>query len=489
MANRLSASTSPYLLQHADNPVDWFEWGDEATAEAERRGVPILLSVGYSACHWCHVMAHESFEDPDTASEMNQLFVNVKVDREERPDVDSVYMEAVQAMVGQGGWPMTVWLTPTGEPFFAGTYFPKADRPGLPSFRRVMAAVSDAWSNRRSDVTEQAARITAALAAEGLPEAQLPDVATLTKAHDALNNHLDQVNGGFGSAPKFPQAPTLEFLLRAWEQPWAPQARRMLRQTLVNMQRGGIHDHLGGGFARYSVDERWLVPHFEKMLYDNAQLAHIYLWAGIEFEEPEFVRTARTILDYLLRDLAHEDGGIFSAEDADSEGEEGRFYVWDYEEFMEVAGDGAELGRGALRRHRGRELRGSQHPQHPPIPWRTRREVRSAGRSGRRDHRNSPPSPLRTSPDKGSTGPRRQGGGGLERTGDPGTGRGRGGLAGASLPRCRSPGGSLRTGSHDQTRSGLVEVVGQGSLFRSGRFPRRLWSYGGRAPHPLCRHR
>ena len=346
MANRLGASTSPYLLQHADNPVDWFEWGDDATAEAKRRDLPILVSVGYSACHWCHVMAHESFEDATTAEEMNRLFVNVKVDREERPDVDSVYMEAVQAMTGQGGWPMTVWLTPEGEPFFAGTYFPKTDRPGMPSFRRVMGAVSDAWANRRADVTEQAARITAALAA-GVPDtADPPGVATLGKAHDALSSQFDQVNGGFGSAPKFPQAPTLEFLLRAWEQPWAPEARRMLRQTLMNMQRGGIHDHLGGGFARYSVDERWLVPHFEKMLYDNAQLAHIYLWAGIEFDEPGFVRTARTTLDYLLTDLAHEEGGIFSAEDADSEGEEGRFYIWEHDEFMSVAGEPGQLAAG-----------------------------------------------------------------------------------------------------------------------------------------------
>ena len=342
MPNRLSASTSPYLLQHAENPVDWFEWGDEATAEAQRRDVPILVSVGYSACHWCHVMAHESFEDPVTASEMNERFVNVKVDREERPDVDSVYMEAVQAMTGQGGWPMTVWLTPDGQPFFAGTYFPKADRPGLPSFRRVMAAVSEAWSNRRADVTEQAARITAALAA-GFPEAVEPDAGMLAKAHTALTGNFDQVNGGFGSAPKFPQTPTLEFLLRAWDEPWAPEARRMLRQTLVNMQRGGIHDHLGGGFARYSVDERWLVPHFEKMLYDNAQLAHVYLWAGTEFKEAAFVRTARSTLDYLLTDLAHGEGGIFSAEDADSEGEEGRFYVWEHDEFMSVVGDPGEV--------------------------------------------------------------------------------------------------------------------------------------------------
>ena len=343
MSNRLAASTSPYLLQHAENPVDWFEWGDEATAEAKRRDAPILVSVGYSACHWCHVMAHESFEDAETASEMNQLFVNVKVDREERPDVDSIYMEAVQAMTGHGGWPMTVWLTPDGEPFFAGTYFPKVDRPGMPSFRRVMAAVSDAWSQRRADVTEQAAKVTAALAAEVPASPDTPDIGTLAKAHDALTRNFDQVNGGFGSAPKFPQTPTLEFLLRAWEQPWAPEARRMLRQTLLNMRRGGIHDHLGGGFARYSVDERGLVPHFEKMLYDNAQLARIYLWAGIEFEEPGFLQTACTTLDYLLTDLAQEDGGIFSAEDADSEGEEGRFYVWDHDEFMAVAGDDAEM--------------------------------------------------------------------------------------------------------------------------------------------------
>ena len=343
MANRLSASTSPYLLQHASNPVDWFEWGDEATAEAKRRDVPILVSVGYSACHWCHVMAHESFEDVETASEMNRLFVNVKVDREERPDVDSIYMEAVQAMSGHGGWPMTVWVTPEGEPFFAGTYFPKADRPGMPSFRRVMAAVSDAWLNRRADVTEQAAKVTAALAAEVPAATGDPDVGTLRRAYESLLNHFDQVNGGFGSAPKFPQTPALEFLLRAWEQPWAPEGRRMLRQTLVNMQRGGIHDHLGGGFARYSVDDRWLVPHFEKMLYDNAQLAHVYLWAGIEFGEDGFLRTARSTLDYLLTDLAQSEGGLFSAEDADSEGEEGRFYVWSYEEFLSVVGDTGEL--------------------------------------------------------------------------------------------------------------------------------------------------
>ncbi|MGH8927898.1 MAG: thioredoxin domain-containing protein [Acidimicrobiia bacterium] len=343
MANRLSRSTSPYLLQHANNPVDWFEWGEEAMVEARTRDVPILLSVGYSACHWCHVMAHESFEDPDTAAEMNRLFVNVKVDREERPDVDSVYMEAVQAMTGHGGWPMTVWLTPDGEPFFAGTYFPQIDRAGMPSFRKVMAAVADAWNGRRSEVAEQAARVTNALTAELPASSRLPGVETLAMAHDALLTAYDPVHGGFGSAPKFPQAPTLEYLLRSWEQPWAPAARRMLRQTLLRMSRGGIHDHLGGGFARYSVDERWLVPHFEKMLYDNAQLARIFLWAGTEFGESGFVEVARSTLDYLLTDLVHEDGGFFAAEDADSEGVEGKFYVWDYDEFARVTGDDAVI--------------------------------------------------------------------------------------------------------------------------------------------------
>ncbi|HSL25919.1 MAG TPA: thioredoxin domain-containing protein, partial [Acidimicrobiia bacterium] len=341
MANRLRSSTSPYLLQHADNPVDWFEWGEEAFAEAHRRDRPILLSVGYSACHWCHVMAHESFEDQQTADEMNRLFVNVKVDREERPDVDSVYMEAVQAMTGHGGWPMTVWLTPDGRPFFAGTYFPRVDRGGMPSFRRVIAAVAEAWSEKRAQVREQAEQVTAALSVKFSGQELAPGRAMLESAYQALLESFDHVNGGFGQAPKFPQPPVLEFLLRAWDRSWAPEARRMLFQTLFNMARGGIHDQLAGGFARYSVDERWLVPHFEKMLYDNALLARLYLWAGKEFDDPGFERVARSTLDYLLEDLRNEDGGFFSAEDADSEGEEGRFYVWEYEEFMAVTGDAA----------------------------------------------------------------------------------------------------------------------------------------------------
>jgi uncharacterized protein YyaL (SSP411 family) len=343
MANRLASSTSPYLLQHAGNPVDWFEWGEEALAEARRRDVPILLSVGYSACHWCHVMAHESFEHPETAAEMNRMFVNVKVDREERPDVDSIYMEAVQAMTGHGGWPMTVWLTPDGQPFFAGTYFPRVDHSGMPSFRRVMAAVADAWNNRRSDVADQADRISTALSMKVTGSDDTPDQTVLESAYLNLLDAFDHVNGGFGRAPKFPQPPVLEFLLRAWDRPWAPEAGRMLRQTLSTMARGGIHDQLGGGFSRYSVDARWLVPHFEKMLYDNALLARLYLWAAKEFDEPEFERVARATLDYLLEDLRNEDGGFFSAEDADSEGKEGKFYVWGYPEFMAVTGDAGPI--------------------------------------------------------------------------------------------------------------------------------------------------
>lgn len=335
--NRLATSTSPYLLQHAENPVDWFEWGPEAFSEAKRRDQPVLLSVGYSACHWCHVMAHESFEDQTTAEELNQQFVNIKVDREERPDVDSVYMEAVQAMTGQGGWPMTVWLTPDGEPFYAGTYFPKDERGGMPSFRRVIAAISHAWKNERSDVTAQAQRIREALSAELAPADDLPSPETLLAAFRAIGATFDSANGGFGRAPKFPQQPLLEFLLRLRE----PEAASMLEKTLTTMARGGIHDQLAGGFARYSVDPLWVVPHFEKMLYDNAQLARLYLWVGIDTHRPDLLKVARKTLGYLLNDLRHEAGGFMSAEDADSEGEEGKFYVWSYAEFVEVAGEDA----------------------------------------------------------------------------------------------------------------------------------------------------
>jgi uncharacterized protein len=338
MPNRLSRSTSPYLLQHQDNPVEWYEWGQEAFDAARERDVPILLSVGYSACHWCHVMAHESFEDEATAAVMNERFVNVKVDREERPDVDAVYMEAVQATTGRGGWPMTVWLTPGGEPFYAGTYFPSEDRHGMPSFAMVMQAIAEAWTERREAVADQARRLTDAISGALPAPDDLPGEDTLAAAYRTLEASFDPVHGGFGGAPKFPQQPVLEYLLRIHEEPWAPRAGAMVRQTLIRMARGGIHDHLAGGFARYSVDSVWLVPHFEKMLYDNAQLARLYLWAWVELGEERFREVAESTLDYLLRYLRHPDGGFFSAEDADSEGVEGKFYVWSLDELLSVAG-------------------------------------------------------------------------------------------------------------------------------------------------------
>ncbi|HUG32418.1 MAG TPA: thioredoxin domain-containing protein [Acidimicrobiia bacterium] len=341
MPNRLAEATSPYLLQHQDNPVDWWEWGPDAFEEARRRDVPVLLSVGYAACHWCHVMAHESFEEPETAQVMNERYVNIKVDREERPDVDSVYMEAVQAMTGQGGWPMTVWLDHDGRPFFAGTYFPNEQRHGMASFRQVMEAVSTAWEDRREDVVEQAGRLVDSISRE-IPSGDVPGREQLAKAYSQIESSFEPVHGGFGGAPKFPQQPVLEFLLRVHREPWAPNAATMLAKTLDRMAAGGIHDQVGGGFARYSVDASWLVPHFEKMLYDNAQLARLYLWAGVELERPDFIAVARTTLDYLARDLRHPEGGFFSSEDADSEGEEGKFYVWAVDELREALGGRAD---------------------------------------------------------------------------------------------------------------------------------------------------
>jgi len=284
------------------------------------------------------VMAHESFQDPDTAEEMNRLYVNVKVDREERPDVDSIYMEAVQTMTGRGGWPMTVWLTPDGRPFYAGTYFPAEDRHGLPSFRNVMRAVSSAWEHKRDEVLTQSDRLTDAINRSIPVSEAVPDVETLATAYESLAASFDPINGGFGTAPKFPQQPVLEFLLRSHSESWAPRADHMLRVSLAEMADGGIHDQLAGGFARYSVDDQWLVPHFEKMLYDNAQLARLYLWAGVELGEERFVEVARSTLNYLVTDMRHPDGGFYSAEDADSEGVEGKFYVWTTNELEEVLG-------------------------------------------------------------------------------------------------------------------------------------------------------
>jgi uncharacterized protein YyaL (SSP411 family) len=346
MPNRLAAASSPYLLQHRENPVDWFEWGEDAFAAARHRDRPVLLSVGYSACHWCHVMAHESFEDEATAAFMNEHFVNVKVDREERPDVDRIYMDAVQAMTGRGGWPMTVFLTPTGEPFFAGTYFPREALGHHPSFMTVLTQVTRAWDERREDLEAQAERLTAAVRSR-LPAGDVPPApAMVSAALGALAEAHDPQHGGFGGAPKFPQPAYLELLLRALALDLDParSLREMLVVTLDRMAAGGIYDHLGGGFARYSVDERWLVPHFEKMLYDNALLARVYLRAWQLTGSDSYRTVATETLDYLLRDLRHPEGGLFSAEDADSEGVEGKYYVWTWDELTAaVPGDAALL--------------------------------------------------------------------------------------------------------------------------------------------------
>jgi uncharacterized protein YyaL (SSP411 family) len=346
--NRLARATSPYLLQHAKNPVDWYEWGPEAFERARDEDKPVLLSVGYAACHWCHVMAHESFEDPETAALMNERFVNVKVDREERPDVDGIYMDAVQAMSGQGGWPMTVFLTPDGEPFYAGTYFPNQDRHGMPAFRRVLEAVSQAWRDRRQDLLGQGEQVVRAVARSSAlrdsPEPLTEDV--LRQAHAGLGSGYDAEFGGFGGPPKFPQPMTLEFLLRCHLRGY-DGALDMVTGTLDRMAGGGIRDHVGGGFHRYAVDRTWLVPHFEKMLYDNAQLAGLYLHAFQVTGDERYRDVGTETLDYLLREMRHPDGGLYSSQDADSEGEEGRFYVWSWEELVEIVGEDVAEALGA----------------------------------------------------------------------------------------------------------------------------------------------
>jgi uncharacterized protein len=348
--NRLAAETSPYLRQHADNPVDWYAWGDEAFAAARAADRPILLSVGYSACHWCHVMAHESFEDPEVAALMNDLFVNVKVDREERPDVDAVYMEAVQATTGQGGWPMTVFLTPDGRPFFGGTYFPKETRHGMISFPDLCRRVDELWRTRRSDVDQQAGQLTGALGRTALlePGDDLPGADTLAAAERQLVDQHDPAGGGFGGAPKFPQAMSLDLLVRLLARGGAGGApadavRAVVETSLDAMASGGIDDHLGGGFARYSVDDRWLVPHFEKMLYDQALLTRAYLHAWQVTGHGRYRRVVEETVGYVLRDLRHPDGGFYSAEDADSEGEEGLFYVWTPDQVIAALDGDADL--------------------------------------------------------------------------------------------------------------------------------------------------
>lgn len=346
MANRLAQATSPYLLQHADNPVDWWQWEPAAFEEARRRNVPVFLSVGYSSCHWCHVLAHESFEDAETAAYMNEHFVNIKVDREERPDVDAVYMEAVQAATGQGGWPMSVWMTADGEPFYFGTYFPPAPRHGMPSFRQVLEGVSDAWTGRRDEVGEVAQRIASDLAARSLVVGGdgVPGEEELAQALLGLTREYDERHGGFGGAPKFPPSMVLEFLLRHHARTGAEGALQMAADTCEAMARGGIYDQLGGGFARYSVDREWVVPHFEKMLYDNALLCRVYahLWRATGSDLAR--RVALETADFLVRELRTSEGGFASALDADSDTAdgghaEGAFYVWTPAQLREVLGE------------------------------------------------------------------------------------------------------------------------------------------------------
>jgi uncharacterized protein YyaL (SSP411 family) len=348
MPNRLTRSTSPYLLQHKDNPVDWFEWGDEAFAEASRRDVPVLLSVGYAACHWCHVMAHESFEDPATAEQMNAAFVNVKVDREERPDVDAVYMDATQALTGRGGWPMTVFLTPQGRPFYAGTYFPPRPAHGMPSFRQILAAIDDTWRQQRGDVEEAAGRIVEALAGARTPAggAPPPSAPVLAEAVRRLATEEDREFGGFGGAPKFPPSMVLEFLLRHAaanrDGDTGRLALDLAGRTLHAMARSGMYDQVDGGFARYAVDRAWVVPHFEKMLYDNALLARAYLHWWRLTGEPTGARVAEETCRWMLTALRTAQGGLASSLDADTpldgHGVEGLTYVWTPDQLTEVLG-------------------------------------------------------------------------------------------------------------------------------------------------------
>ena len=352
--NRLAEATSPYLLQHAGNPVDWYEWGPEALERAGAEDKPVLLSIGYAACHWCHVMAHESFEDEETAALMNERFVNVKVDREERPDLDSLYMDAVVAMTGHGGWPMTVFLLPSGEPFLGGTYFPPEPRHGLPSFRQVLVAISDAYRERRGDVTQQAGALVEALrqSAAAQPSAEPLTESLLSEAVRGVERQFDPEWGGFGGAPKFPPASVLEFLLRM-HVGGNPAALAMVTTTLDGMAAGGMYDLLGGGFHRYSVDERWLVPHFEKMLYDNALLAPVYLHAWVVTGEERYREVAEETIDYMLRELRLPEGGFASAQDADTEGVEGLTFTWTADEgvpgeLLEPFEHGRSILRGRL---------------------------------------------------------------------------------------------------------------------------------------------
>ncbi|HEY3288519.1 MAG TPA: thioredoxin domain-containing protein [Anaerolineae bacterium] len=346
MPNRLATESSPYLLQHARNPVDWYPWGPEALARAKAEDKPIFLSIGYAACHWCHVMAHESFEDPETAALMNRHFINIKVDREERPDIDAIYMQATVAMTQQGGWPMSVFLTPDGVPFYAGTYFPNQPRYGMPSFQQLLNSMADAWAKRRADVTRTTDSLMTFYQQVSQHHGEVADqldAAVLTRAVDTLAAGFDTVNGGWGRAPKFPQPMTVEFLLAHFTGNGNQNALNMAEKTLLKMAMGGLYDQLGGGFHRYSTDAVWLVPHFEKMLYDNSQLARVYLHAWQLTNNEFFRRVATETLDYVAREMADPVGGFYSTQDADTEGVEGKSYVWSIDEIRSALGDEAVL--------------------------------------------------------------------------------------------------------------------------------------------------
>ena len=344
MANRLALESSPYLLQHKDNPVDWYPWGDEALGRARDENRPILLSIGYAACHWCHVMEHESFEDDATAALMNANFVCIKVDREERPDLDAIYMSAVQAMTGQGGWPMTVFLTPDGEPFYGGTYYPPVPRYQMPSFSQVLAGVANSWDVRREEILKSAGEMAGHIQRDFVLKNQnfVLDPVLLDRAVEQFASSFDQARGGFGDAPKFPPSMGVEFLLRMGLN-GNEQALTMAEVTLRQMARGGMYDHIGGGFARYSVDARWLVPHFEKMLYDNSQLARVYLHAWQLTGNALWRQVCEETLDWVLAEMTETGGGFYSSLDADSEGVEGKFYVWDKAEIEASLGEDAAL--------------------------------------------------------------------------------------------------------------------------------------------------
>jgi uncharacterized protein YyaL (SSP411 family) len=347
MPNLLMAETSPYLLQHADNPVDWYPWGEEALQKAKTEDKPIFLSIGYSACHWCHVMAHESFEDEQVAAIMNEHFVNIKVDREERPDLDRIYMSAVQVLTASGGWPMSVFLTPHGLPFYGGTYFPPTPRYGMPSFTQVLLGIADAWQNRRQELVTSGQRLLATLERQSAvhQDVERDDLKrdTLEVAFRNLRASFDRTHGGWNGAPKFPQPMALEFLLRYHHGTGDEAALHMVTQTLEAMARGGMYDQLGGGFHRYSVDNRWLVPHFEKMLYDNALLAPVYLHAWQVTGDPFYRAIAEETLDYVMREMTDPSGGFYSTQDADSEGKEGEFFVWRPAEIRELLGARADI--------------------------------------------------------------------------------------------------------------------------------------------------